>query len=302
MAIKILVTGTEGQVARALAESAQDHPDLDLVCVGRPHLDLAKPETFKRVVCDQSPDVVISAAAYTAVDRAEDEVDLAMRINGDAAGQLACAAKSAGAKLIHLSTDYVYDGVKPSPYLETDRVAPQSAYGRSKLAGELRVHAQLPDAVILRTAWVYSPFGRNFVKTMLDLARTREQLSVVGDQYGNPTSAHDIADAILTIVERWRSEPAIGAGECYHCAGSGEATWCDFAQHVFETSRAIGGPSAEVTPINSSEWPTKAKRPLNSRLDCSKLLRDFSFKADDWRTSVGDVVQRLLAEQTKIKD
>jgi dTDP-4-dehydrorhamnose reductase len=302
MSTKILVTGTEGQVARALAERAAGYPELDLVCVGRPHLDLMKSETIERLVREQAPDVVVSAAAYTAVDRAEDEADLAMQINGDAAGQLASAAKTAGAKLIHLSTDYVYDGGKRLPYVETDMVGPQTVYGRSKLAGELQVHAQHPDAIVLRTAWVYSPFGRNFVKTMLDLARTRDQLSVIDDQHGNPTSANDIADAVLTIVKSWSSEPAIGAGECCHCAGSGEATWYELTQHVFETSHAIGGPFAEVAPISSSEWPTQARRPLNSRLDCSKLLRDFSFRTANWRLSANGVVQRLVAEQTITKD
>jgi dTDP-4-dehydrorhamnose reductase len=302
MSIKVLVTGTEGQVARALAERATGYPELDLIFAGRPHLDLLKPETIVRTVRQYAPDVVVSAAAYTAVDRAEVEADLAMRINCDAAGQLARSAKAMDAKLIHLSTDYVYDGVKRLPYFETDSVGPQTVYGRSKLAGELQVHAQHPDAIILRTAWVYSPFGRNFVKTMLDLARTRDQMSVVGDQRGNPTSANDIADAVLTIIERWSSEPALGAGECYHCAGSGEATWYDLARHIFETSRAIGGPFSEVTPISSSEWPTKAKRPRNSRLDCSKVLRDFAFQAANWRPSIDDVVLRLVAEQTSTKD
>ncbi|MFY0612604.1 MAG: dTDP-4-dehydrorhamnose reductase [Hyphomicrobiaceae bacterium] len=294
--MKILVTGTEGQVARALAERAADRPDLDLLCMGRPDLDLARPETIERTVNEQTPDVVINAAAYTAVDRAEDEPDLAMRINGDAAGRIAGAAKSVGAKLIHLSTDYVYDGVKLAPYVETDAAAPQSAYGRSKLAGELQVHAQYKGAVILRTAWVYSPFGRNFVTTMLELARTRNQVSVVDDQWGNPTSAHDIADAVLTMADRWRWDCSIGAGNCYHCAGSGEATWYELAQHVFDTSQALGGPSAEVAAINSSEWPTQAKRPLNSRLNCNKLLRAFGWQAPEWRASVTDVVSRLLAK------
>lgn len=297
MVIKVLVTGTEGQVARALMERAVGDEDLALVCVGRPYLDLAKPETIERVVRQQAPDIVVSAAAYTAVDRAEVEVELAMWTNGEAAGRLATAAKKMNSKLIQLSTDYVYDGNKRMPYVETDAVGPLTIYGLSKLQGEVLVQEQHPDAIILRTAWVYSPFGRNFVKTMLDLARTRDQLSVVDDQRGSPTSAWDIADAIVTIVRRWRFEPAAGAGETYHCAGSGEATWCQLAKHVFEASRAIGGPTAAVAPINSSDWPTKARRPSNSTLDCSKLTQDFSFRAADWRVSVDNVVQQLIAAQ-----
>lgn len=297
MAVKLFVTGSEGQLARALTECAADRDDLDLVCAGRPQFDLEQPETIERAVHEISPDVIVSAAAYTTVDQAEDEPQLAMRINGDAAGLVARAARSAGAKLIHVSTDYVYDGTKSAPYEETDPVAPQSVYGMSKLAGEFQVRAEHPEAVLVRTAWVYSPFGRNFVKTMLDVARTRNQLTVVDDQYGSPTSAHDIADAILAMLELWRSQPGKGAGEIYHCAGAGQATWYELARRVFATSKANGGPFAEVAAMSTRDWPTKAVRPRNSRLDCSKIRLDFSWQAPDWRTSVDVVVQKLLMEQ-----
>lgn len=300
MTIELIVTGTEGQVARALSERASNRAGLDLVCIGRPQFELERPETIEPVIRELSPDVIVSAAAYTAVDQAEDEAERAMRINGDGAGHLARAAQSAGARLIHISTDYVYDGTKPTPYVETDPVAPQSAYGHSKLAGEHQVQAAHPDAVILRTAWVYSPFGRNFVKTMLEVARNRDQLSVVDDQIGSPTSAHDIADAILAIVDKWRTEPAKGVGEVYHCAGRGQATWCELARHTLETSRVKGGAFAEVQAIATSDWPTKAARPQNSRLDCGKLRDYFSWQMPCWRESVTSVVHRLLkaAEET----
>lgn len=295
MAIRMLVTGTQGQLARALAERAAARQGIEIIAVGRPGLDLEQPDTIERTVREAGCGVVVSAAAYTAVDRAEDEPATAMRINGNAPGLLARSARAAGARLIHISTDYVYDGRKPSPYVETDPTAPQNAYGSSKLAGEEAALAADPAAVILRTAWVYSPFGANFVKTMLNLARTRDRLTVVDDQHGNPTSALDIADAILAVVDRWRDTPGIGAGQRYHCAGSGETTWCGLARHALEVSRASGGPFAEVAPIASRDWPTKAARPANSRLDCSKLKRDFGWQAPDWHDSIRAVVPRLLA-------
>ena len=302
MAVRILVTGAEGQLARALGERAAARSDIDLIYARRPAFDLEKIETIEPVIRAARPDVVVAAAAYTAVDLAEDEPGRAMRINGDGAGHLAAAARAASAELIHISTDYVYYGGKPTPYVETDPVAPQNAYGRSKLAGELTVRAAHPDAVIIRTAWVYSPFGRNFVKTMLDLARTRDKLAVVDDQRGNPTSAHDIADAILAMVARWQASPTTAAGELYHCAGTGEATWCDVARHVFAASKARGGPFAEVIPIASDDWPTKAVRPANSRLDCAKLAVDFGWQSPAWQLSVDGVVQRLLEMQTASND
>ncbi|MGI9475483.1 MAG: dTDP-4-dehydrorhamnose reductase [Hyphomicrobiaceae bacterium] len=293
MAIKVLITGSNGQLARALGERVAGRRDLDVVCVGRPTLDLEDLETIAPALRTTAADIVINAAAYTAVDRAEDERERAMRVNGDAAGAVAHAARSINAKLIQISTDYVYDGAKPSPYVESDDVAPQGVYGQSKLLGEMQVRAAYPDAVIMRTAWVYSPFGRNFVKTMLELARTRGQLSVVDDQVGNPTSAHDLADALLALTAHWRAEPGKGAGQIYHCAGSGHATWCTFARQVFAASGDDGGPAADVLAIESSAWPTKAVRPKNSRLDCRKLNRDFGWFMPAWQTSVNHVVRRL---------
>lgn len=293
--MRVLVTGVEGQLARSLAEGAAGCAGAEITRVGRPDLDLERPDTIERTVARVAPEVIVNAAAYTAVDRAEDEPELAWRINAEAPGILARAARIAGARLIHISTDYVYDGCKLGAYVETDPVAPQCVYGRTKLEGEERVRAEHPGHTILRTAWLYSPFGRNFVRTMLDLARTRDTLTVVADQKGSPTSALDLADAILGIVRHWRNDPHGGTGETYHCAGSGDATWFDLARHALATSRAAGGPFAEVTPIASSQWPTRAVRPANSRLDCSKFARDFAWRAPDWRRSVDNVVMRLAA-------
>jgi dTDP-4-dehydrorhamnose reductase len=296
MTIKVLVTGSEGQLAHSLAERAVRHPDIELLCTSRSRLDLELPQTIEAAVRELAPAVVISAGAYTAVDRAEDEPDLAMRVNRDGPEVLARATRAIGAALIHISTDYVYDGRKNESYVEGDPTGPQSVYGHSKLAGEVLVHAAHPEAVILRTSWIYSPFGRNFVRTMLDLAKSRDRLTVVDDQYGNPTSALDLADALLHMIQRWRADPSIGLGGLYHCSGSGETSWCGLARHVMDISRSQGGPFADVAAIGTDDWPTKARRPANSRLDCNKFARDFSRRLPDWRPSVAEVVSRLLAE------
>jgi dTDP-4-dehydrorhamnose reductase len=239
--------------------------------------------------------VVVNAAAYTAVDQAEDDPEAAFRINSAAAGQVAAAARLAGARVIQVSTDYVFDGSAEGAYSETAPTAPLGVYGRSKLEGEKAVAKANPDHLILRTAWVYSPFGRNFVKTMLNAAQTRDSLNVVDDQHGNPTSALDIADGILAIVALWSSGSATGLGGVYHLAGTGSTSWCGLARHVFAQARALGLPAAEVSPIRTEDWPTRAARPRNSRLDCSKLESDFGYRAPAWQESVGDTVRRLAA-------
>lgn len=293
--MRILVTGAEGQVARALWERRGITPGFEVICVGRPQLDLNLPETVRNLVRDVSPDVIVSAAAYTAVDNAEDEPELARALNAVAPGVLASAASEIGSRIIHLSTDYVYDGRKFGAHVESDPTEPQTVYGRTKLDGEVAIRDLCDDHIILRTAWIYSPFGRNFVKTMIDLGATRELLTVVNDQHGNPTSAIDIADAILTILRQWRIQPQLGLGEVYHCAGTGAATWFEFARHTLNASRDLGGPFADVASISSAEWPTKAARPANSTLDCAKLARDFGWRSPQWQESVNVVVRRLVA-------
>lgn len=296
--MRIAVIGKSGQLARSLAERVQGR-DFELVFLGRPELDLEGSETIADAVMTSSPDLVINAAAYTAVDQAEDEPERAALINAIAPGALAQAAHQAGAGFIHVSTDYVYDGSGDRPYVETDPVSPLGVYGRTKLEGEKRALDANPRSVVLRTAWVYSPFGKNFVRTMLDLAQTRDRLTVVADQIGSPTSALDLADAALTIAARWRRDPDCGAGEICHVAGSGETSWCGLAAHALAKSGECGGPSAEVAPIRTSDWPTKAVRPANSRLDCSKFERIFGWRAPDWRQSVDAVVARLVAARSR---
>lgn len=293
--MRILVTGRQGQLARSIAERANGH---EVLFVERPRLDLADPASIERTVAETAPELVINAAAYTAVDKAEDERDLAMRINGEGPGVLARAAARIGAPILHVSTDYVFDGSSDRAYREDDPVAPLGAYGASKLAGEQAVAASGARYAILRTAWVYSPFGANFVKTMLRLAAGRDTINVVEDQRGCPTSAFDLADALLLIADRWKSDPAAGADAIYHCAGSGETSWADFAREVFRLSEAQGGPTAAVAGIPTSAYPTPARRPANSRLECTKLQTVFGYRTPAWQESLAPVVHRLVGDAT----
>lgn len=289
--MRILVTGRDGQVARSLAERGGAH---ELLFAGRPELDLADPASIERVVASVAPDLIVSAAAYTAVDRAEDEPELAMAVNGEGPGVLARAAARIGAPVIHLSTDYVFDGSLCRPWREDDPVAPLGVYGATKLAGEQALAASGATHAILRTAWVYSPFGSNFVRTMLRLAETRDELGVVEDQIGCPTSAFDIADAVLAMVDAWRTEPRRGADAIYHFAGAGETSWADFASAIFAESAKRGGPVAEIRGIPTSAWPTKARRPVNSRLDSRHFVTTFGHPARSWREALSVVMDRLL--------
>lgn len=293
--MKVLVTGTEGQLARCLKDRAGAHPSLHLHFVGRPELDLARPGDFAACIEDVRPALVINAAAYTAVDDAEHETELATRINGAAPGEGAEAAAGVGARFIHLSTDYVYGGEGSAPLTEDEPVAPRNAYGRSKLAGEEAVRAANPAHLILRTAWVVSPYGRNFVRTMMNAAQTRDVLTVVDDQRGSPTSALDLASAILAIADQWRSGSDAGLGQTMHAAGAGETSWCGIAAHVMGECRALGLRSADVRPILTRDWPTPAQRPHWSVLDSSRLQRTFGVTMPDWRGSVSEIVRALAS-------
>jgi len=291
--VRLVVTGREGQVVSSLLEAGQ-LAGVDVIAIGRPQLDLANPDTVIEAITAARPDVVVSAAAYTAVDQAEDEPDLAFRVNAVGAGKVAQAAARLGVPVIHLSTDYVFDGSASGSYVETDATAPASVYGASKLAGEQAVAAANPRNLILRTAWVYSPFGKNFVKTMLRLAADRDEISVVADQWGNPTSALDIADAILHAAATLHRNKDFAAFGIYHLAGTGEANWSGFARHILDTSRVSGGPSARVRDITTTDYPTKARRPANSRLSSAKFASAFGWSAPDWRLSTEAVVRRVL--------
>jgi len=297
--LRIAVTGREGQVVRSLIErgSVSGH---EIITLSRPEFDLAgDPEAIVRAIQMANPDVIVSAAAYTAVDKAEDEPDLAFAVNAAGAAAVARAARDLGVPLVHLSTDYVFDGAKGAPYVEDDATEPTGIYGLSKLAGEHAVFAAHDNVAVLRTAWVYSPFGTNFVRTMLRLAGDRDEVGVVADQRGNPTSALDIADGIVAVAANLVRLTEPGLRGIFHITGQGEASWAEFAQAIFDASAAADGPSARVRPITTEEFPTRARRPANSRLDCEKLDRIHGVRLPDWRGSTAAVVARLVGVQAE---
>lgn len=293
--MRIFVFGAEGQVARALREAAAADPAIVLGYGARPDVDLARPDTLLPALEAFGPDLVVNPAAYTAVDKAEAEPELAFAINRDGAGAAAAAAARVDAPIIHLSTDYVFDGRKDGPYLETDPVDPQGVYGRSKLEGELAVAKANPRHVILRTAWVYAPYGANFVRTMLRLAGERDQLRVVDDQIGCPTYAPDIADAVLAIAHRitdggWRPDYA----GVTHLAGPEATSWCGFARAVIAGSAERGGRSIPVEAITTADYPTPARRPANSQLATGRLASLFGVRLPPLQQSLARCLDRLI--------
>lgn len=292
--MRLAVTGTEGQVVRSLIERGflRGH---DVIALGRPQLDLAKPDTVAQALGECGADAIVSAAAYTAVDKAESEPEIALAINSAGAGAVAEAAARLGVPLVHLSTDYVFNGTLNRPYVESDPTEPLGIYGATKLAGESAVMAaHTSNCAILRTAWVYSPFGANFAKTMLRLAAERDELGVVSDQIGNPTSALDIADGVLAVAERMVADNSPELRGVFHMTASGETNWAGFAEAIFAESARLGGPSARVRPITTQEYPTPASRPANSRLDCALLAKVHGVALPDWRGATGVIVARLL--------
>lgn len=288
--MRILVTGSSGQLATSLVERAAAMPGIQLTALGRPRLDVTDRASVMAGIAASKPDVVISAAAYTAVDRAEDEPDRAYAINVTGAATVAEAAERVGAAVIHLSTDYVFAGTDPYPYTEDSRPGPNSIYGLTKLEGERAVARLNPRHAIVRTSWVYSPFGSNFLRTMLQLAGRQNTIRVVCDQWGNPTSALDLADGLLVIAAALRD----GRFGTYHLTGSGEANWSGFARHILRASRAFGGPFADIVDIATSERPGQAQRPANSRLCSDKAEDIFGVRLPDWRSGTDRVLARLL--------
>jgi dTDP-4-dehydrorhamnose reductase len=296
MTLRIVVTGWTGQIVRAMLERVP--AGVEIVALRRPDLDLAIPKTVAPTLRAARPDVIVNAAAYTAVDQAESEPDLAMRVNGEAAGEAARAAAALGIPVIQISTDYVFDGALDRPYCEDDPVNPVSAYGRSKLAGELAVAAATENHAILRTAWVYSPFGRNFVRTMLGLGATRDEVAVVADQIGCPTSALDIAEAVIGVARNLLERPNDASLRgTFHMCGQGETNWAGLAEALFADAAARGRKPVAVRPITTAEYPTPARRPANSRLDCGKLDAVHGIALPNWRGSVTDCVDRLIAAE-----
>lgn len=283
----ILVTGGSGQVGQAIARLSWGQ-DVTLLLPLRAELDLADAASVQRYLDGQSIDLIINSGAYTAVDRAESEVAVAFAVNAHAPAILADYARQASIPLIQLSTDYVFSGAKPDPYVEDDPVAPLGVYGASKLAGELAVRLGNPRSVVLRTAWVLSPFGKNFLKTMRMLAATRPELTVVADQVGCPTSADDIARAVQVVAQAHLADPAAPTG-VYHFVNAGATNWCDLANAIF----AIDGSATIARPITTAEYPTPAKRPANSRLSTDRITADFGIVPRPWKDAVADIVMEL---------
>jgi len=290
----ILITGASGQLGDALVKLCTAR-GLAFTAVSRPEFDFARPETVAACFAAVRPDFVMNAAAYTAVDAAEQNVAAATAGNHTGPLLLAELCAAAGVPLIHVSTDYVFDGAKGAPCVESDPTGPTGVYGATKRDGEEAILATEARAVILRTAWVYAAYGKNFARTMLNAARKVPVLRVVADQRGTPTAAGDLAAAILAIMDRigetgWRDEYK----GVYHATGAGETTWYGFACAIFEEAAALGQKAPEVTAIATADWPTPARRPADSRLDCGKLAQVFGVRLPEWRVSLGPVVRELL--------
>jgi dTDP-4-dehydrorhamnose reductase len=293
---KILVTGVNGQVGHALKHACAKHA-VDIVALDRTQLDLTDITAIRRVVENVQPDLIINPAAYTAVDKAESQPDLAYAINATAPQVLAEAAAKLNARIIHFSTDYVYAGNKQGFYLESDATQPLSVYGKSKLAGEDAIRATGVEHLIFRTSWVYGAYGKNFMKTILRLAAERDELRIVVDQFGAPTSSNSIAQAVLAAIDTWQHQTGT-----YHLVNAGETSWYGFAKAIVEEYALLNlAPSLKVSPehidaITTQDYPTPATRPHNSRLSCEKLKQDFGVTLVDWRVALIAELQLLHAQ------
>jgi dTDP-4-dehydrorhamnose reductase len=298
----LLIFGKTGQISRSLAQATNDQFGNgyfgQVQFVDRSKVDLNRPGNIRQAILERKPQVVINAAGYTAVDQAETESDEAMRVNAESPGFMADACEELGIPFIHYSTDYVYKGDGVKAWLETDTVAPISAYGRSKAAGDLEVAKRCSRHIILRTAWVYSVEGKNFVRTMLRLGAEKDTLRVVGDQVGSPTSAAEIARSTYAIVPQILN-PSFKDWGVYHLVASGHISWHGFAKAIFEEAASLGFPLKvrDVQAILSSEYPTPAKRPLNSRLDTSKLERVFRIKMKEWRPALVECLKTIRSKE-----
>jgi dTDP-4-dehydrorhamnose reductase len=297
-AMRVIVTGRHGQLATALAERGAGR-GVTLVACGRPELDLEHPASIAPALSALTPDIIINAAAWTAVDRAESEPERAHSINAAGAGAVASAAAMLGVPVIQISTDFVFDGSATSPYRESDPVAPLGVYGQSKLAGERAVMAATGDHAILRTSWVFSATGQNFVRTMLRLAETRSEISVVADQIGRPTPADDLADAVLGVAANLlakRGEPALRG--IFHVGGTGDATsWAGFAEAIFAERGRRGAGAVSVRPIGTADYPTPARRPAWSVLDGARLKETHGIILPDWRIGLARCMDRLMTTE-----
>lgn len=286
MAQRVLVFGKHGQLAQGLARNLQPS-QFEVLCLGRAEIDLSQPNSIQDAIDAFRPNWVINASAYTAVDLAESDQEQAFLLNRDYVHNIAVVCQRAHIPLIHFSTDYVFDGSKTTSYVETDQTHPMGIYGLSKLAGEQAILGLELQAYIMRTSWVCSPYGKNFVKTMLNLAEQKDTISVVNDQFGAPTFVDDLTTACHAIMEQ--NKPA----GLYHFSCAGETSWFGFAQEIMQTLENHGRKFCSVEPIPSANYPTPAKRPANSRLDCTKFEKTFQFERRTWQTALADCLKQL---------
>ena len=292
--MRLVATGKQGQLVRALGERC-GAGGVELVAIGRPEVDLTDARAVAKAIEAARGAIVINAAAYTAVDKAESEPELAMSVNCGGARAVAQAAAGLGRPVIQISTDYVFNGRLDRPYREDDPVDPLSVYGRTKLAGERAAAQANSRCAIVRTSWVYSPFGQNFVRTMLRLGETRDAVDVVADQWGAPSYALDLADALIAMSAALAREPdKADLTGVFHMSGAGATNWAGFARAIFAEAAKCGRKDVKVEPISTAQYPTPAARPVNSRLDGRRLARHYAISLPDWRVSAADCVRRIL--------
>lgn len=295
--MRILVTGANGQLGTELTRKGKAF-HVDISPFDLPELDISDQSRVEKIVSETRPDLIINAAAYTNVDLAEDQPEAAFRVNRDGPECLACICRDAGIPIIHISTDYVFAGDKSTPYREKDPITPLGIYGRSKAEGELQVQACLPSHIIVRTSWLYGVYGHNFVKTMLRLGRQRRIIRVVGDQFGCPTSAADLAEALLRIAGQVKAGESDKWG-IYHFCNAGVISWFQFAEKIFHLAGKYGqAPLPTVESITTDQYPVKAKRPSFSALNCDRIKYVFGIEQKTWAESLEIVIARILAEKT----
>ncbi|MBE8564356.1 dTDP-4-dehydrorhamnose reductase [Vibrio sp. OPT20] len=288
--MRVLITGCHGQVGTCLTKQLKHNENTTVLALDREHLDITNQENVIAIISEFQPTIIINAAAHTAVDKAEEEVDLSYAINRDGPKYLAQAAQTIGAAILHISTDYVFEGNKVGDYIETDTTNPQGVYGKSKLAGEIAVAQACEKHIILRTAWVFGENGNNFVKTMLRLGETRDALSIVGDQFGGPTFAGDIASTLIQIAKRIAQGSEVEYG-VYHYSGLPHVSWFDFANAIFDVAvqQKVLVNKPALTSITTDQYPTSTKRPSNSRLSNEKIMAKFSIEVSDWKTALNNI-------------
>jgi dTDP-4-dehydrorhamnose reductase len=299
--MRILVTGKNGQLGRSIKKTVNADTKIDnnqspneYIFAGREDLDLSSESSISHYFDNNKFDLIINCAAYTQVDRAEQEAELANQINHLAVKQLANIANNQQAKLIHISTDYVFDGESGKPYTETDTPNPINAYSRTKLAGEKALQTAMPmNALIIRASWLYSEYGNNFVSTMLKLGKERDELSVVSDQIGSPTYAADLADAILEIIKHKKFRDLAQTTQIYNYSNEGEISWHEFAKEIFK----IGNIECQVNPVTSQQYPTPAKRPRNTLMNKDKIVKVFNIKISNWKSSLNTCMKILKQQQ-----